>query len=1030
MASSPRQPLNRREVRRIPGSNSPHTNEQLVKIGTANVGTLVGRSREVVEMLERRRLDVCCIQEVRYRGVGTMSIGQDTHKYKLWWSGSKDRQNGVGILVKDEIAEDVIEVIRISGRIMNIRMILGKGIVNIFSVYAPQSGRSEEEKQEFWEKISNAVSGVPLTEGLIIGGDLNGHIGTDRTGFEDIRGIYGIGERNQEGEAVLEFCQSHSLTILNTMYKKTREKLITYKSGNAETQIDFLLMRKMENIKDKDCAVIPGEACLPQHRLLRGEFIVRNRKKKKKQLVEKIKIWKLKDEDVKKEYQEKVQEKFEARSGMTPRIEDDIHAAAKEVCGVTNGNRQAERETWWWNAEVQTAIQEKKRAFKHWQQTRSEVDREIYRQKRREAKRQVAIAKKRCWEEWAENLNTVEGRNRIFRYAKWMRKDRKDVIGAKYVKNRNGAIMFEEREILECWRQYFENLLNEENPYELENVEIIEGPVEMPSELEIKRALKKMKNGKAPGPSGVTSDMIKLAGDPAVKELLRLCEFMMREESIPEIWEESHTTTVFKGKGDAMECGSYRGIRLLEHCMKIWEKVLEERLRTLVKIDKCQFGFMAGRSTTDAIFVMRQLQEKYGAKRKQLFHIFVDLEKAFDRVPREAIRWALRRQLVPEKLINQVMLLYQNTRTRVKTSVGTSESFEIKVGVHQGSALSPLLFIIIMEEATKECRKGTPWELLYADDLVLTAESEEEVKEMFNRWKVGMERRGLKINLGKTKFMKTGKEAKEKVQSGRWPCGCCGRGVGVNSILCIDCNKWCHKRCSRLRNLNGVENFRCPSCLGREERMVEEEDGIRVHEYVLEQVDHFCYLGDTLDCEGGVERAVRTRIASAWGKWREIAGLLLNKSIPLQNRAKVYDACIRPVILYSAETWPLTQKLEEVLKRCDYRMLRFMAGVKWEDGLSNDEVAMRCGLQKLDQKLVTQRLRWFGHVTRREEENPTKEILNIEVEGRRPVGRPRKTWRRCVDEDMARLGVGEESALDRVEWRRLISSNPARENMT
>ena len=227
-----------------------------------------------------------------------------------------------------------------------------------------------------------------------------------------------------------------------------------------------------------------------------------------------------------------------------------------------------------------------------------------------------------------------------------------------------------------------------------------------------------------------------------------------------------------------------------------------------------------------------------------------------------------------------------------------------------------------------ECRKGTPWELLYADDLVLTAESEEEVKEMFNRWKVGMERRGLKINLGKTKFMKTGKEAKEKVQSGRWPCGCCGRGVGVNSILCIDCNKWCHKRCSRLRNLNGVENFRCPSCLGREERMVEEEDGIRVHEYVLKQVDHFCYLGDTLDCEGGVERAVRTRIASAWGKWREIAGLLLNKSIPLQNRAKVYDACIRPVILYSAETWPLTQKLEEVLKRCDYRMLRFMAGVK------------------------------------------------------------------------------------------------------
>ena len=111
----------------------------------------------------------------------------------------------------------------------------------------------------------------------------------------------------------------------------------------------------------------------------------------------------------------------------------------------------------------------------------------------------------------------------------------------------------------------------------------------------------------------------------------------------------------------------------------------------------------------------------------------------------------------------QVMALYSGARSRVRTIAGLSEEFEMKVGVHQGSALSPLLFIIVMEEATKECRKGGPWELLYADDLVLTAETKEEVVEMFKQWRGGMEKQGLKLSMNKTKYLVTGKESKEKV---------------------------------------------------------------------------------------------------------------------------------------------------------------------------------------------------------------------------------------------------------------------------
>ena len=147
-------------------------------------------------------------------------------------------------------------------------------------------------------------------------------------------------------------------------------------------------------------------------------------------------------------------------------------------------------------------------------------------------------------------------------------------------------------------------------------------------------------------------------------------------------------------------------------------------IRQVVSIDDSQFGFVPGRGTTDAIFVIRQLQEKYLAANKRLYMAFVDLEKAFDRVPRKVIWWALRKLGVDERIVCLVQGTYSNARSRVRVGEGYSEEFEVKVGVH--SVLSPLLFIIVLEALSREFRCGVPWEDLYADDLVIIAESLEE----------------------------------------------------------------------------------------------------------------------------------------------------------------------------------------------------------------------------------------------------------------------------------------------------------------
>ena len=113
---------------------------------------------------------------------------------------------------------------------------------------------------------------------------------------------------------------------------------------------------------------------------------------------------------------------------------------------------------------------------------------------------------------------------------------------------------------------------------------------------------------------------------------------------------------------------------------------------------------------------------------------FVDLEKAFDQVPRKVIWWALRKLGVEEWIVRLVQGMYANARSHVRVGEGYSEESEVKVGVHQGSVLSPLLFIIVLEALLREFRSGVPWEDLYADDLVIIAESLEECVRRLLNW--------------------------------------------------------------------------------------------------------------------------------------------------------------------------------------------------------------------------------------------------------------------------------------------------------
>ena len=150
--------------------------------------------------------------------------------YKLFWRGGEKGIHGVGMLVADRWIEKVLEVRRVSERVMVVREIVGRSMLNLISVYAPHTGWSKVVKEEFLAMLVEVVSGIDSGERLLICGDLNGHLGSEIDGFEGVHGGFGFGKRNVEGEMILETADALNLAVLNTWFKKKERRLFTYEN--------------------------------------------------------------------------------------------------------------------------------------------------------------------------------------------------------------------------------------------------------------------------------------------------------------------------------------------------------------------------------------------------------------------------------------------------------------------------------------------------------------------------------------------------------------------------------------------------------------------------------------------------------------------------------------------------------------------------------------------------------------------------------------------------------------------------------
>ena len=668
--------------------------------------------------------------------------------------------------------------------------------------------------------------------------------------------------------------------------------------------------------------------------------------------------------EIREQYQVTVKNKFELLEEIQDinekwtKLKEAITESAKEI--IPKKQQKAKKK--WMTKEI-LDLMETRRVNKD--------SKEEYEKLHKQIRTKCKEAKEIWLEEQCEEIENSHNQNTADMYKKikdLTKKSSNPATGC--IKAKDGQIIMEKEKILERWSEYIGDLYNDDRPEEKEIRKTFEGPPIL--EEEVMQAMKKMKTGKAAGPDEITIELLEPLEGIGISVITNLLNEIYNSGHIPPDISKSIFIAIPKKPGTT-ECEFHRTISLMSQITKILLRILMMRARNKIKpeIAEEQCGFVKGKGTANAIFILRTLIERSLEMQKDLYLCFIDYTKAFDRVRHAEIIDILEGLNIDGKDLRIIRNIYWEQTAAVRVDNQLSEYQPIKRGVRQGCVLSPDLFSIYSEKIMQNienlpgiCINGNNMNnLRYADDTVLIAENEKDLQTLVDVIAKESNKMGLSLNASKT----------------------------VTMVI-------------TRKNSSPTPNIK-----------VDGKDLIQVHK--------FKYLGAYITSDGRCNMEIKTRICQAKSIFQSMKHLLANNKLALDLRKRMLQCYVEPVLLYACETWTIGTQMKKQLEATEMWFLRRMLRIPWTDKKSNDEVLKEAKSRRmLVNKIRKRQTTFFGHVMRRK--GLEHLVTTGKITGKRSRGRPRikyldnlTTWLKTPG-DIATIRATE----DRVTWRAMAAN--------